>query len=330
MDLSQKVCRRFTHTYYFINEAPGFKGSADKLAGVVSMHHKLSTSMPTTAPLRRAVPPRSKNEMLDFAHDSPTQPQEEEITAPQAKVLLPESTSDLFINTEGEKTEAPSCVNSKPVPTTKPPLPAGHKSPVLAQNSSLVTEGPTLVSWKSIHPSPSPSPSNEDTERAPVAKGTMPATDAQEIIDQGISLKERMAVFQGRGGPEPANPPPLPTTKKPKWKPPPNPKPLRSPSMGEEKLPVELKTVIRSPLVDTESTQVPTKKPVEPAEQRDKKVKELEEEECQSHAEIATHMQRLNGARVGKAPPVIAPKPPIRRPGVPKEEEARPGTYCIQ
>lgn len=192
---------------------------------------------------------------------------------------------------------------------------------------------PGNVSWKPKQTSPPPSPSNKEKEkeRSPPAVGSMSAADAKESIGQGISLKERMAALQGRGGFGPASPPPKPTTEKPKWKPPP--KPVNSPSPTEEKAPVDFEAVIRSPPPDIESTETPTEKHTEPAEQGDEggeSKEDPEEEERQRRAAIAARMQRLGGARIGMAPPVIAPKPPARRASVPKEEEVKPGTYCIK
>lgn len=188
---------------------------------------------------------------------------------------------------------------------------------------------PGNVSWKPKQTSPPPSPSNKDKERVAPVKSSMSAADAKESIGQGISLKERMAALQGKGGFGPANPPPKPMGEKPKWKPPP--KPLSSPSPSEEKPPVDFEAVLRSPPLDAELTETPTEKPAEPAEQEDGgegNKGDPEEEERQRRAAIAARMQRLGGARIGMAPPVVAPKP-TRRPSVPKEEEIKPGTYRI-
>lgn len=187
---------------------------------------------------------------------------------------------------------------------------------------------PGNISWKPKQPSPPSSPSNKDKDRAAPAKSSMSITDAKESIGQGVSLKERMAALQGKGGFGPANPPPKPTTEKPKWKPPP--KPVSSPSPTEEKPPIDFEAVVRSPPLDAEPVEAPAEKPTESAEQGDEgdEVKDdPEEEERQRRAAIAARMQRLGGARIGMAPPVVAPKPPIRRPSVPKEEETKPGAY---
>lgn len=189
---------------------------------------------------------------------------------------------------------------------------------------------PGNVSWKPKQPSPPSSPSNIDKDRVAVRKSTMSAVDAKESIGQGISLKERMAALQGKGGFGPANPPPKPTTEKPKWKPPP--KPVTSPSPTEEKPPVDFEAVVRSPPLETEPAETPAEKPAEPAEHGDEEgeVKDdPEEEERQRRAAIAARMQRLGGARIGMAPPIVPRKPPIRRPSAPKEEEAKPGVSCI-
>ena len=187
---------------------------------------------------------------------------------------------------------------------------------------------PGNVSWKPKQPSPPPSPANKDKEHVTSAKSSMSATDAKEsIIGQGISLKERMAALQGKGGFGPASPPPKPTTEKPKWKPPP--KPVLSPSPTEEKPPIDLEAVIRSPPVDTEPTEAPAEKPTESTERDDggDEVKDDPEEgERQRRAAIAARMQRLGGARIGMAPPIVAPKPQIRRSSVQKEE-TKSGVY---
>ena len=187
---------------------------------------------------------------------------------------------------------------------------------------------PGNISWKPKQPSPPSSPSNKDTERVSPAKSSMSSADAKESIGQGISLKERMAALQGKGGFGSSNPPPKPTTEKPKWKPPP--KPVTSPSPTEEKPPIDFEAVVRSPPVDTEPAETPAEKTAESAEQEDEggEAKEdPEEEERQRRAAIAARMQRLGGARIGMAPPVVAPKPPIRRTSVQKEEEPKPGVY---
>ena len=188
---------------------------------------------------------------------------------------------------------------------------------------------PGGISWKPKQPSPPPSPSNKDKDRVAPAKSSMSTADAKESIGQGISLKERMAALQGKGGFGSASPPPKPTAEKPKWKPPP--KPVTSPSPTEEKPPVDFEAVIRSPPLDTEPTETPTEKPTESAEQDEgDEVKDDPEEEArQRRAAIAARMQRLGGARIGMAPPVLPPKPPIRRPSVLKEEEAKSGTYLV-
>jgi len=135
-----------------------------------------------------------------------------------------------------------------------------------------------------------------------------------------------MAALQGKGGFGPANPPPKPATEKPKWKPPP--KPVTSPSPTEEKPPIDFEAVVRSPPLDTEPAEPSAEKPSEPAEQGDEGGEakdDPEEEERQRRAAIAARLQRLGGARIGMAPPVVAPKPPIRRSSVPKEEDTKPG-----
>ena len=317
-----KVHRSLVHALYVINETPGYEDSANKPVEAHSMHHKLPASMPTPAPLLYAAPPQPKNEI-----ETPAPPREVQIIVPQTESPLLEASSNLFTTAEGEKTEMPSDVNSKPAFATKPLLPDESGYPVLAEGSNLVTEGTSLFSWKSMQLHPPHSPSNGDEE----TKSTVPTTDAKETIGEGTSLKEQMADFQDTRGPGPADPPPKPTTKKPMWKPPP--KLVSSPSLGEEKLPVELKAAIRSPLSDPEPTQMPTKKPTESVGQGGEGSgvkKEPDEEEHQRGDDTAVRVKTLNGTKTGKPPPVVAPKPFIRRPDAPKEDQTRPGANCIR
>lgn len=193
---------------------------------------------------------------------------------------------------------------------------------------------PGNISWKPKQTSPPPSPSNKDKEQAsPVpAKSSMSAADAKESIGQGISLKDRMAALQGKGGFGPTTPPPKPMSEKPKWKPPP--KPVSPPSPSEEKAPVDFETVIRSPPLYTDPTETPSEERTESTEQGDldegeESKEDPEEEERQRRAAIAARMQRLGGARIGMAPPVVAPKPPVRRPSVPKVEEPKLGSCHV-
>jgi hypothetical protein len=343
--------------------------------------------MPSPSPTRRTVPPRPKSEILSSHHEPHTLQQEEETIVTQAQIL--EHASNLFTNVEGANTEVPSDTGLKPVPTTKQFLPDKYEPSVLAEEQNLVTEGPTLISWKSM--GPSSSSLNKGEERASSAKGTMSLTEAQEIINESVSLKERMAIFQGNGGPGPTHPPPLPKTKKPTWKPPP--KPISSPLLPEEKPPVESEaatveskvvtvgskvvTVYKTVTVEYKTVTVESKAVTvdsssffvgtntdsvsksreritawDSAEQGGERITawgsteqggeritawdSTEHEGERSgvkedpEEQDTAHRQRLNEPNVRKGPPVIAPKPSIRRPGVPKKEETRPGMYCVQ
>jgi hypothetical protein len=323
--------------------------------------------MPSPSPTRRTAPPRPKSEILSSYHEPHTLQQEEETIVTQAQIL--KHASNLFTNVEGANTEVPSDTGLKPVPTTKQFLPDNYEPSVLAEEQNLVTEGPTLISWKSMgHPSSS---LNKGEERASSAKGTMSLTEAQEIINESVSLKERMAVFQGNGGPGPTHPPPLPKTKKPTWKPPP--KPIRSPLLPEEKPPVETETatveskvvtVYKTVTVEYKTVTVESKAVTvdsssffvgantdsvsksreritawDSAEQGGERITawdstehegERSEVKEDSEEQDTARRQRLNEPNVRKGPPIIAPKPSIRRPGVPKKEETRPGMYCVQ
>lgn len=149
----------------------------------------------------------------------------------------------------------------------------------------------------------------------PSAKNSMSNVDAKEVIGQGISLKERLAALQVKGGLDPEQPPPKPTTEKPKWTP--SLKPVGPPAQSEKKAPANFETVTPSPPLDTELTETPAEKPTEP-------------QEGQGRVAIATRMKPSGETRIRKGPPVIAPKPVIRRPSVPKEKETQPGKHCIQ
>ena len=102
-------------------------------------------------------------------------------------------------------------------------------------------------------------------------------------------------------------PPPKPTTEKPKWKLPP--KPVGLPLPNEKKAPSSLEAVIRSPPLDALSTETLPEKPTESEERQGRT--------------IGTLSKPLT-------PPVIAPKPLIKRPGVMKVEETKSGAYCTQ
>ena len=144
-------------------------------------------------------------------------------------------------------------------------------------------------------------------------KDSVSAVETKEIIGQRVSLKERVAALQGEGGLGSAKPPPKPTTEKPNWKPP---KPVRPPSLSEKKVPVDFETIIHSPPPNIESTKILPESPAK-------------SEEHQRRAAIAARLQRMGGARIGMGPPVIAPKPLIRQPGV-TEEETKPSMYFVQ
>ena len=71
------------------------------------------------------------------------------------------------------------------------------------------------------------------------------------------------------------------------------------------------------------------KNPTEPAKQGDGGDIVNEEEESQRGVTVVARAERFGGAKIGRVPPVVAPKPLTRRPSVPKKEEAKPGTYPI-
>ena len=145
------------------------------------------------------------------------------------------------------------------------------------------------------------------------AKSPMFAVDGGEIIGQVISLEGHVAALQGNDAFDSARSPPKPMTKKPKQKLPP--KPVSPPSSSMKKSPADLEAVIHYPPFITESTETLPEKPTG-------------SEERQRRVAIAARVQRLGKPGIGTGPPVIAPKPLIRRVSVPKEGKTRPGACC--
>ena len=152
----------------------------DKPVGTVSTSHKPPTSMPVPSAPRRAAPPRRKKETPKPSDEPPT---EEEAVVPEAQIPLPESTSNLLADVEGEKTDVPSDVDLKPIPTTEL---AKEGSPEPAEDPTLVTErstSPTLVKPGDHDDVPedtrAPSPPEEDP---PV---TLSEEKVAEIVEEG-------------------------------------------------------------------------------------------------------------------------------------------------
>ena len=203
-------------------------------------------------------------------------------------------------------------------------------------NPPPIRPKPGSISWKPKQPSPPPSPRDEDKGCATPAKSPTSGADAIEGGDERrASLKERIAALQGNGPFSLANPPPRPTTEKPKFEPPrkppprptskkpkwdPPPKPVTSPSPTTEEPPANFEAVIRSPPLGTEPAETPVEQPAESTERGGKGGEtkdDSEGEERQQRAATAAHPQQLGGAR--KAPPVVASKPPISRPSFPSQ-----------
>ena len=158
----------------------------------------------------------------------------------------------------------------------------------------------------------------------------MSASDAKESISRGGTLKERMAALQGKGAfgdPSPAlSVPPKPVIEKPKWKPPPR---VASPPAIDDG--VAGRAASRSPpprRTASPSSDVLSKANEGEADaaatEGDQGITEPEEEERQRRAAIAARMARLGGARIGMAPPVIAPKPVMRKASVPVPASSPP------
>ena len=97
----------------------------------------------------RAASPRCKKETPKPSDEPPAPSHEEETPVPESKIPLPDSTPNLLTNAEGEKTEVPPDVDSKPAHVTEPPPPSvKDESLQPAEDSNLVTErstSPTLV-----------------------------------------------------------------------------------------------------------------------------------------------------------------------------------------
>ena len=149
----------------------------------------------------------------------------------------------------------------------------------------------------------------------------MSASDAKESISRGGTLRERMAALQGKGAfgdPSPAlSVSPKPVIEKPKWKPPPraSPPPINDGAAGRAASPSPPPRRTVSPSSDVLS-KADEGEADAVATEGDRGSPEPEEEERQRRAAIAARMARLGGARIGMAPPVIAPKPVMRRSSV--------------
>ncbi|KAF9493574.1 hypothetical protein BDN71DRAFT_1077733 [Pleurotus eryngii] len=188
---------------------------------------------------------------------------------------------------------------------------------------------PGGVSWKPKPPSPPSSPkSNPEGEKK---AGGMSASDAKESIGKGVSLKERMAALQGKGGfgaPAPAPPTaPKPAVERPKWKPP----PVVSPPAEEGSDPivsepaatadVAIEASIPPPVVSEDALTPPA--PPADGDEKDQEAVDPDEEERQRRAAITARIARLGGARVGMGPPIFGrPAVPAKKPSLPHEESA--------
>ena len=192
--LTQKVPDRLIHPPSVFNKALGSEHSADK--PVTS--HKPPTSMPVPAAPRRAAPPRRKKETPKSSDELPA-PSQEETVVPEANVPLPESTSNLLADVEGEKIEVPLDVDSEQVPTTEPSLLIKDETLELAKDSGLVTErstSPTLVKPGDHDDVPedarAPSVPKEDQ---PVP--SLPEEKLTELVEEGQKeIEERSGIDQ--------------------------------------------------------------------------------------------------------------------------------------
>ncbi|KAF9783162.1 hypothetical protein BJ322DRAFT_139251 [Thelephora terrestris] len=154
--------------------------------------------MPVPAAPRRVAPPRRKKETPKVSDELPAPSQEGE-NVPEAKIPLPESTSNLLADAEGEKIEGPLNVKPEPVSTAESSLPIKGDSPELAKDSSLVTErstSPTLVKPGDHDDVP------EDARAPSTPKEDQPAPllsedQLAELVEEGQKeIEERSGVDQ--------------------------------------------------------------------------------------------------------------------------------------
>lgn len=159
--------------------------------------------MPIPAAPRRAAPPRRKKDIAKSSEEPPAPSREEEIDVPEAKIPLPESTSNLLADVEGEKIEVLSDIDLKPAPTTEPSPSVKDESPEPAKNSSLVTErstSPTLIRAGDHDEIPEgarvPAPPVEDQPIFPLFGGKL-----VEVVEEGKKeIEERSGVDQPEQG----------------------------------------------------------------------------------------------------------------------------------
>ena len=215
----------------------------------------------------------------------------------------------------------------------------GRSGSLRERMAALQSKGTFGSAPPPIAPKPSLPSDNvqlREGEREPSCTSGMSAADAVESIGRGGSLKERMAALQGKGAFSGPPPPiaPKPTIERPKRRrPPPVPAPVTSRDESKEAIAgvdASSREVSRSP---------PPRVAASPSHERqgtasreedsvvqggDDGDHDLEEEERQRRGAIAARIARLGGAKVGTGPPIIAPKPVIRKPSPPLEvkEEA--------
>ena len=187
-----------------INEALGFKDSVDKPSEPASTSSKPPTSMPVPTGPRRAAPPRRRKDTPKSSEEPPPPPQEEETVVPEAKIPLPESTSNLLADVEGEKTEGFPDADSKPVLTAEPSPPlAKDESTESVKDSGLVTEkstSPMLVKPGDHDDIPEdarvPAPPAEDQPVPPLSEEKL-----AEVVEEGKKeIEERSGIDQPEQG----------------------------------------------------------------------------------------------------------------------------------
>jgi len=159
--------------------------------------------MPVPAAPRRAAPPRRRKDTPKSSEEPPAPPQEEETVVPEAKIPLPESTSNLLADVGGEKTEALPDVDSGPVLTTEPSPPVKDESPESVKDSGLVTErstSPMLVKPGDHDDVPEdarvPAPLVEEQPVPPLSEEKL-----AEVVEEGKKeIEERSGIDQPEQG----------------------------------------------------------------------------------------------------------------------------------
>jgi hypothetical protein len=114
---------------------------------------------------------------------------------PEAKIPLPESTSNLLADLEAVKPEVPSDVELKPISIAEPsPSPVKDESPDPAKDSGLVTE-------RSTSPRPVELDDRDDIpEGAPMEDQQLPSSSEEKLAEERKEIEERSGIDQPEQG----------------------------------------------------------------------------------------------------------------------------------